>query len=77
MNASGSYDEVYYYDEYDLIAKEDSEGKKFYHPDHLGSTTLVTNEAGAVVEETVYDPYGTVQEGENERYDHIGKYLLQ
>ena len=73
MNASGTYDEVYYYDEYDLIAKEDAEGKKFYHPDHLGSTTLVTNEAGEVVEETVYDPYGAVQEGGNERHDYEGK----
>ena len=73
MNASGTYDEVYYYDEYDLIAKEDAEGKKFYHPDHLGSTTLVTNEAGEIVEETVYDPYGAVQEGGDERYDYEGK----
>ena len=73
MNASGTYDEVYYYDEYDLIAKEDAEGKKFYHPDHLGSTTLVTNEAGEIVEETVYDPYGAVQEGGNERHDYEGK----
>src|SRR3989339_23812 len=73
MNASGTYDEVYYYDEYDLIAKEDAEGKKFYHPDHLGSTTLVTNEQGNILEETVYDPYGAVQEGENERYDYEGK----
>ena len=73
INSSGTYDEVYYYDEYDLIAKKDSEGKKFYHPDHLGSTTLVTNEAGEVVEETVYDPYGAVQEGGNERHDYEGK----
>jgi len=73
INSSGTYDEVYYYDEYDLIAKEDSEGKKFYHPDHLGSTTLVTDESGNVVEETVYDPFGAVQEGGNERYDYEGK----
>ena len=73
MNASGTYDEVYYYDEYDLIAKEDSEGKKFYHPDHLGSTTLVTDEQGNVVEETVYDPYGAVQEGGDQRFDYEGK----
>ena len=73
INSSGTYDEVYYYDEYDLIAKKDSEGKKFYHPDHLGSTTLVTNEAGEVVEETVYDPFGAVQEGGDQRFDYEGK----
>ena len=30
----------------------------FYLPDHLGSASLVTNENGTVVEESVYYPYG-------------------
>lgn len=30
----------------------------FYHPDNLGSTNVLTDEAGVVVSETVYYPYG-------------------
>lgn len=30
----------------------------FYHPDHLGSTNVVTDEEGALLSETVYYPYG-------------------
>lgn len=30
----------------------------FYHPDNLGSTNVLTDEAGAVISETVYYPYG-------------------
>ena len=36
-----------------LVGRKDPDGtKKYYHPDHLGSTDLVTNQTGAVVEET-------------------------
>jgi RHS repeat-associated protein len=31
---------------------------KFYHGDHLGSSTLVTNDAGAVIHRQSYKPYG-------------------
>jgi hypothetical protein len=34
----------------DKLIEENSTDKLFYHPDHLGSTTLVTNESGDVVE---------------------------
>ncbi len=33
---------------------------QFYHGDHLGSTNLVTDATGAVVEHTEYRPYGSV-----------------
>ncbi len=32
----------------------------FYHPDHLGSTNLVTDESGQVVQQIEYTPYGKV-----------------
>ncbi len=32
----------------------------FYHPDHLGSTSWVTDEAGRVREHVLYFPYGSV-----------------
>jgi RHS repeat-associated protein len=48
--------------------------KIFYHSDHLGSTTVITNSSGGVVEETFYDPYGEIiSGGEKSRYDYEGK----
>lgn len=32
----------------------------YYHRDHLGSTTLITNESGEVVQRVEYLPYGEV-----------------
>ncbi|PIN95512.1 hypothetical protein COU56_01405, partial [Candidatus Pacearchaeota archaeon CG10_big_fil_rev_8_21_14_0_10_31_9] len=49
-------------------------GKKFYHNDHLGSTSVITNESGAIVEETFYDPYGAILGGgQVSRYQYEGK----
>ncbi len=48
--------------------------KKYYHPDHLGSTTLITNASGSIVEETFYLPFGDVLEGGDEsRYNYNSK----
>jgi len=74
INSSGVYNETYYYNEQDLIAEKDNSGNlKYYHPDHLGSTTLITNGSGEVVEETSYLPYGEPIEGGNSRYLFTGK----
>jgi hypothetical protein len=32
---------------------------RFYHPDHLGSTHLMTDATGAVIERAEYTPYGS------------------
>ncbi|MBR9704654.1 hypothetical protein GOV12_04530 [Candidatus Pacearchaeota archaeon] len=73
-NNSGVFNETYYYDEKDLIARKDNNGNRFYyHPDHLGSTTIVTNSSGDVVEETFYKPFGEVVDGSNSRYGYTGK----
>ncbi|MBI4356236.1 MAG: RHS domain-containing protein [Candidatus Omnitrophica bacterium] len=44
------------------LAEAASSQRKIYyfHPDHLGSTTLVTDEQGQVVQEVQYKPYGEV-----------------
>ena len=48
--------------------------KIFYHGDHLGSTTLITNTSGNSISETFYAPYGGILEGGNlSRYDYEGK----
>lgn len=74
VNSSGSYDTVFYYEGSALVARKDSNGEKyFYHPDHLGSTNLVTDEKGDVVEETHYLPFGEVLEGGDSRYLFTGQ----
>lgn len=47
---------------------------EFLHLDHLGSTSLITNLAGNVIENTFYSPYGEIIEGgKNSRFDYEGK----
>ncbi len=74
VNSSGVFNETYYHDETDLIAKKDSNGKNYYyHPDQLGSTNIVTNESGDVIENTSYQPYGEIIEGGESRFLFTGK----
>lgn len=58
-NSTGTYDFKYIYQDNQLVAKVNSDGTKyFYHPDHLGSTTLITDSSGFAVENTTYTPFG-------------------
>jgi len=76
LNNSGVYNETYYYDEYDLIAKKDYNGNIFYyHPDHLGSTILITDSSGNVVADLSYEPYGELIGSSNERFTFTSKEL--
>jgi len=46
----------------------------FYHNDYSGSTTLITNQSGSVVENTFYEPFGDILSGGNEsRYSYEGQ----
>ena len=56
-NASGTYDTVYVKHEGQLIAEVSDGVEKFYHPDHLGSSSVITNSSGKVIENTSYTPY--------------------
>ncbi|AAR33380.1 hypothetical protein KVP06_00245 [Geobacter sulfurreducens] len=44
----------------------------FYHPDHLGGVSAVTNGSGQVVSSTSYLPFGEVRQGGTENY-YTGK----
>ncbi len=49
----------YYFANSQLIAKKDNSGSyTYFHNDHLGSTGVVTDENGDLVEVTSYDPWG-------------------
>jgi RHS repeat-associated protein len=63
-NTSGIFNYSYIYDGSVLVARLNPDGTKhYYHPDHLGSTTLVTDSTGNIVEETFYEPFGDVTSG--------------
>ncbi|MEA2035915.1 MAG: RHS repeat-associated core domain-containing protein [Nanoarchaeota archaeon] len=74
VNSSGTYDTKYYYNDGQLIAEEKPDGSKnYYHPDHLGSTNLITDQIAQVVEETSYLPFGEAFEGGESRFTFTGK----
>jgi RHS repeat-associated protein len=55
---------VYYFANKELVAKKKNDGTMQYvHTDHLGSTSVVTNSGGTLVESTSYDPWGEVLSG--------------
>jgi RHS repeat-associated protein len=55
---------VYYFANKELVGKKDNSGNRTYiHNDHLGSTSIVTNSGGSLVESTSYDPWGEVLAG--------------
>lgn len=72
-DSSGTEDTVYVYHNGELIGVKDSTGKYYYHPDILGSTRLVTNENGEVVEKTSYFPFGELLEGGESRFLFTGQ----
>ena len=66
VNSSGSYNFTYVYEGNVLVARINPDDSKwFYHPDHLGSTTLITGEGGNLVSDLSYYPYGSVLEGDS------------
>jgi len=71
VNTSGIFDYTYVYHEEQLVARINPDGSKwYYHPDHLGSTTLITKGIGqGPGETTTYTPYGDILSGgEQEDY---------
>ncbi|MFH1840127.1 MAG: RHS repeat-associated core domain-containing protein [Nanoarchaeota archaeon] len=63
---------IYYYGT-GLVAKEESDEISYYHKDRLGSTTVVTDESGAIVESNTYLPYGENLGNSDETFGFAGK----
>lgn len=72
VNQTGTYNTTYYYAGNVLLAA-DNGSIAYYHSDHLGSTTLVTDSAGALLRETKYGPFGAILSGGNDRYLYTGQ----
>ena len=59
VNATGTYDFYYIYHDGNLVARKNPDHSvTYFHPDHLGSTSIITNNTGQVIENTTYSPYG-------------------
>lgn len=55
---------TYYKVNDEVVAKKNPDGAiNYYHNDHLGSNSVLTDQSGAVVEKTTYKPYGEVKSG--------------
>ncbi|MBW2107233.1 MAG: VCBS repeat-containing protein, partial [Deltaproteobacteria bacterium] len=46
----------------------------FYHPDHLGSSSVVTDDAGVVVEHTEFYPFGRLRHEEQDDFESAYKF---
>ncbi|MDR2943727.1 MAG: RHS repeat-associated core domain-containing protein, partial [Methanosarcinales archaeon] len=64
---------VYYFTNGDRIAKRSAEGRFWYLDDHLGSTNVMMDSNGKLVERTLYYPFGSHREGGEEKYSFTGK----
>lgn len=75
VNASGSFDTEYVYMNNQMVAQINPDGSKYFiAADHLGSSSVILNESGNVIENSSYDPFGNILSGgEETRYDYTGQ----
>jgi RHS repeat-associated protein len=74
VNASGVYDATYIYHEGQLVAQNVNGTKLFIHGNHEGSSSVVTNASGSVVENTTYSPFGDIVTGGTKtKFNYEGK----
>ncbi len=74
-NISGTYDFTYIYHEGQLVAQLNPDNSKYFiHGDHEGSTSVVTDSNGRMLENTTYTPHGEILSGGSvSRFDSEGK----
>ncbi len=73
-NVTTGHDALYLYGPTGRIAKKVGDETMYYHTDHLGSTRLLTDQAGNPVTAVEYSPFGTPeQSGGKERYLFTGQ----
>jgi len=66
----------YYFANGERIAQKDNTGVMYYHPDHLQSSTVMTNSSGSKIDEIRYYPYGQIESGGNStKYGYNSKEL--
>ena len=73
VNSSGTFDFKYYYLYGQLVAQETQGEKRYYLTDNIGSISVVTDQNGGILQETEYQPFGSVTSGGDSRYTFTGK----
>jgi hypothetical protein len=75
VNLSGTYNYTYYYFNHQLVAQKNPDGSKlFVVGDNKGSTSVILNSSGSVLERTTYSPMGEILSGGRlNRYGYEGK----
>jgi len=56
----------YYFANGERVAKKSQGTAHYFHPDHLGSTNVISDSSGTLVETTKYYPFGSVRAGGTE-----------
>ena len=76
VNNTGSYDFTYIYQDGALVARKNPDGTtNYYHTDHLGSTSVLTDANGRMLENTTYTPYGEeLSGGDKEVRGYTGQF---
>ena len=76
-NTNGTiFNETYYSLNGKQVALEfnGNTNRTYYHNDHLGSTTLVTNQSADIIEENFFNPFGDIYSGgEDSRFLYTGQ----
>lgn len=74
-NATGNYTEKYVYQDGALVAQVNTDGEKeFVHNDLLGSSVLVTDSSGNIVDEAFFEPFGQeLTSFDGSRFSFTGK----
>jgi RHS repeat-associated protein len=73
VKSSTGREEIHHYANGKKLAQTTNGVTEYYHPDLLGSTILITDSNGDVVEETEYLPFGTVTFGGSDRHLFTGQ----
>jgi len=73
VNTSGTFHVEYFKVGNVIIAKNESGTMKFFHPDHIGSSTLITDYNGDEIETIEYYPFGAQLSASEENKGYEGK----
>ncbi|HZX45184.1 MAG TPA: RHS repeat-associated core domain-containing protein, partial [Candidatus Nanoarchaeia archaeon] len=70
---NSSIDTTYYSHDGQLVGSKSNGSTYYYHPDHLGSTNLITDDRGGFVSRSGYMPFGEQIIGMGDRYSFTGQ----